>query len=145
MGKARVPWAKIQKAQGDFIDPKYLPEQITLRQFHHIIRKEADAILKHWTQRQAGGEVPFLFMDVVKATGKKNNTSEKNNANDDTLSGEESEEDMQEGDDSQVPEDGASQGDSSSHGSAEQARPGQSLEGAAENPSTVAWLPKFWR
>ncbi|KAH9025353.1 hypothetical protein EDB83DRAFT_2319893 [Lactarius deliciosus] len=66
-GKGRVPWAKLREAQGDFIAAKYLPEGVTLTQYHHLCLKDANALLKHWIQRQAAGKVPFCFKKVQKA------------------------------------------------------------------------------
>ncbi|KAF8274182.1 hypothetical protein EI94DRAFT_1696126 [Lactarius quietus] len=43
----------------------YLPNGITLTQYHHICVEDADALLKHWTQRQAAGEIPFWFKNSV--------------------------------------------------------------------------------
>jgi hypothetical protein len=64
-GKGRIPWARLQAAQGDFVLPEYLPDGCTLTQFHHIRIQDANALLKHWTQRQAAGEVPFRFRTNV--------------------------------------------------------------------------------
>lgn len=66
-GKARIPWARLIEAQGDFILAKYLPNGVTLAQFHHIRVDDANALLKHWTQRQAAGEIPFRFKKFDKA------------------------------------------------------------------------------
>ena len=49
-GKGRIPWARIKAAQGDFILPQYLPDGITLTQYHHIQLNDANALLQHWTQ-----------------------------------------------------------------------------------------------
>jgi hypothetical protein len=51
----------MEKSRDDYIDPMYLPEDIELTQNHHIRLKEADALLQHWTTRQAAGERPLLF------------------------------------------------------------------------------------
>jgi hypothetical protein len=66
-GKGRIPWAKLQGARGDFILAKYLPNGVTLAQFHHLRLDDANALLKHWTQRQAAGEIPFRFKKFDKA------------------------------------------------------------------------------
>jgi hypothetical protein len=66
-GKERVPWAKLQEAQGNFILSKYLPNGVTLTQFHHIRVDDANTLLKHWTQRQSAGEIPLRFMKSDKA------------------------------------------------------------------------------
>ena len=44
-----------------------MPNGVTLTQYHHLRREDADALLKHWTQRQAAGEIPFRFKKVDKA------------------------------------------------------------------------------
>ncbi|KAH9027300.1 hypothetical protein EDB84DRAFT_1563480 [Lactarius hengduanensis] len=66
-GKGRVPWARLREAQGDFIAAEYLPEGVTLTQYHHLRLEDANALLKHWIQRQAAGKVPFRFKKVQKA------------------------------------------------------------------------------
>ena len=65
--KGRIPWAKMKEAQSDFILPKYLPKGITLTQYHHIRLDDANALLQHWTQRQAAGEVPLRFKSNFRA------------------------------------------------------------------------------
>ena len=60
-GKGRIPWARLKEAPGDFILSKYLPASVTLTQYHHICQEDVNALLKHWTQRQAAGEIPFRF------------------------------------------------------------------------------------
>src|SRR6201996_6232911 len=65
-GKGRIPWARIKAAQGDFILPQYLLNGITLTQYHHIQVNDANALLQHWTQRQAAGEIPFQFKNNFK-------------------------------------------------------------------------------
>ena len=60
-GKGRIPWAQLRENQDNFILPEYLPDGYTLTQYHHIRLEDANALLKHWTQRQASGEVPFRF------------------------------------------------------------------------------------
>jgi hypothetical protein len=57
----------MKEAQGDFILAKYLPNGVTISQYHHICLKDANALLKHWTQRQAAGEVALRFKKVGKA------------------------------------------------------------------------------
>ncbi|KAH9166667.1 hypothetical protein EDB89DRAFT_2075607 [Lactarius sanguifluus] len=47
-GKRRVPWAKLHEAQGDWISAEYLPEGVTLTQYHHIRLDDANSLLKHW-------------------------------------------------------------------------------------------------
>ena len=65
--KGRIPWARMKEAQGDFILPQYLPNGITLTQYHHIQLDDANALLQHWTQRQAAGEIPLWFKNNFKA------------------------------------------------------------------------------
>ncbi|KAI9436453.1 hypothetical protein H4582DRAFT_2078612 [Lactarius indigo] len=60
-GKGRIPWARLKETPGDFILSKYLPAGVTLTQYHHIRQEDVNALLKHWTQRQAAGEIPFRF------------------------------------------------------------------------------------
>ncbi|KAF8260380.1 hypothetical protein EI94DRAFT_1706336 [Lactarius quietus] len=67
-GKGRVPWSQLHKAQNDFIQANYLPNSVTLTQYHHICLEDVDSLLKHWTQRQAAGEVPLQFRKVEKAS-----------------------------------------------------------------------------
>jgi hypothetical protein len=66
-GKGRVPWTRLQETQSDFILPEYLPTGVTLTQYHHIRLEDANALLEHWTQRQAAGEISFRFRKVEKA------------------------------------------------------------------------------
>ena len=112
-----------------------MPKHVALKQYHHIRREDANAILKHWTERQAAGKVPFRFS---KALWKTKDVPEENNADDDMLPGEEAEEDRQDDDDSHVRGNGAPQGDVGSDGLAEQAHVDESLGNAAENPSRVS-------
>ncbi|KAN0136928.1 hypothetical protein V8E53_005369 [Lactarius tabidus] len=65
--KGRVPWAKLQEARDEFILPKYLPDDFTLTQYHHICINDADSLLRHWMQRQAAGEIPFQFKNILMA------------------------------------------------------------------------------
>jgi hypothetical protein len=44
-----------------------LPNDIALTQYYHIRLEDANALLRHWTQRQAAGEIPFRFKKVDKA------------------------------------------------------------------------------
>ena len=57
----------MQNAQDDYILPKYLPDGCILTQYHHIRLDDADALLIHWTQRQADGEVPLRFKNLPMA------------------------------------------------------------------------------
>ena len=79
-GKGRVPWARLEEARAQYILAEYLPNDVTLTQFHHIRLEDADALLKHWTQRQAAGEIPLRFKKKGKQCGKK--ASVPNNASD---------------------------------------------------------------
>jgi hypothetical protein len=51
-GKQRVPWTELQRAQNEYIEPEYLPKQVTLKQYYHLHRDYVSAILEHWTWRQ---------------------------------------------------------------------------------------------
>ncbi|KAH8982776.1 hypothetical protein EDB86DRAFT_2834214 [Lactarius hatsudake] len=66
-GKRRVPWAKLREAQGNWIAAEYLPEGVTLMQYHHICLDNVNSLLKHWIQRQATSKIPFCFKKVDKA------------------------------------------------------------------------------
>jgi hypothetical protein len=65
--KGRIPWAKIENSRDDYIDPKFLPEGITLKQFHHLRVKDATSILEHWMNRRAKGKTPFRFKEMDKS------------------------------------------------------------------------------
>jgi hypothetical protein len=134
-GKGRVPWTELERARDDYIEPEYLPKQVALKQYYHIRQDEANAMIDHWTQRQAAGKVPLRFKKVVKATRQNNGTSEENDADEDPNmgSGDEAENDRQGNYGSQVGGHGVSQGDSSRNG------PGQSHDSTVENPSEVGW------
>ena len=97
MGNGRVPWTKLQKAPDDYIDPKYLPKdhKVVLKQYYHIQKKDANALLEHWISRQAAGEVPFRFRDMSKAIGKNNSTAGETDTDTEIGSGNEAEEDLQ--------------------------------------------------
>ena len=62
----RILWAKLKEAQGNFILSKYLLTDITLTQYYHLYVEDVDALLKHWMQRHAAGEIPFQFKKVEK-------------------------------------------------------------------------------
>jgi hypothetical protein len=70
--KARVPWAELQRAWDKYIAPKYLPMQVTIKQYYHLRQKDVNSILQHWVQRQATGMVPFDFKKVTKAIHQRN-------------------------------------------------------------------------
>jgi hypothetical protein len=137
--KGRIPWAKLKRAQDDFIDPKYLPKNLILKQFHHLHQDNVNAILNHWMERQAAGKVPFQFKKV-NATWKNKHTLEKSDADTNMESGKEAEEDLQSGDDNQEQGNGDFQGQGSSNSSNEHALPGQGLGNATENPRRVGWF-----
>jgi hypothetical protein len=98
--KGRVPWTQLQKARVDYIEPEYLPEHITLKQYYHLSQEDVNAMLEHWTRRQAAGKVPFCFRKVAKAVRENVDALEENDADADSDmgSGEEAEEGSQ-GDD----------------------------------------------
>ena len=101
MGKERVPWTELQRAKGNYIRPKYLPEGVTLKQYYHLCQANVDAILKHWTWRQAAGKIPFCFRKAVKAIWQNKHTPEETNANIDTAPAEDAEKGPQDDNDSQ--------------------------------------------
>jgi hypothetical protein len=140
VGNGKVPYAELQRAQGDYIKPKYLPKKVTLKQYYHLRQNDVNAILDHWTKRQADGKVPLSFKKEAKAIQQKKRTSEENSS--DAEMGEEAEGDLQDNGDSQARGDAASQVDGGSNDSTEEAHPGQSLGNAAENPSGVGSLLK---
>jgi hypothetical protein len=59
--KVRVPWRRLREAPEEFIDSDYLPMGVTLTQCHHLRVKDANTLLKHWTQRKADGKIPLQF------------------------------------------------------------------------------------
>jgi hypothetical protein len=63
-GKGRIPRARLQKAQGDYVLDKYLPTGVTLAQYHHICLRDANSLLQHWTARQVAGQIAFRFKTV---------------------------------------------------------------------------------
>jgi hypothetical protein len=63
-GKGRIPWARLQKAQGDYVLDEYLPTGVTLAQYHHIRLQDANSVLQHWTARQVAGQIAFRFKTV---------------------------------------------------------------------------------
>jgi hypothetical protein len=65
-GKGRIPWTQLHQAQGDYVLQEYLPAGVTLTQYHHIRLGDANALLQHWTARQAAGLIPFRFKKVAK-------------------------------------------------------------------------------
>lgn len=113
----------------EFIKPKYLPKNVTLRQYHHLHRDEVDALLKHWVRRQAAGKPPLRFREMVKDDLQNEHIPEENNADADMEPGGEAEEDIQDGDGGQMQENGTFQADSGSN--------------AAENSSRVGRILKY--
>ena len=140
-GKGRVPWAKLKRAWGNYIEAKYLPKDVALKQYYHLRQEDVNAILKHWMQRKADGEVPFLFKKAVKAICQNVHTLDGNGSDGDAEQSEE-EQDLQNSNSSRAQGDGQSQGDSGSDPSAEHTHPGQSLDNAAESPNGVSWCLK---
>jgi len=136
-GKGRVPWAELQRAQGDYIKPKYLPKQVTLKQYYHLCKENVNAMLEHWMWRQAAGKVPFHFRKGLEAILQTKRTSEENDADADMGPCDKDEENLQDNNGSQVWGNGASLGDCGGSCSTEQAYPGQCLGSAAENSSKV--------
>jgi hypothetical protein len=63
-GKGRIPWARLQKAQGNYVLDEYLPAGVTLVQYHHIHLQDANSLLQHWTARQVAGQITFRFKMV---------------------------------------------------------------------------------
>jgi hypothetical protein len=47
VGNGKVPYAELQRAQGDYIKPKYLPKKVTLKQYYHLRQNDVNAILDH--------------------------------------------------------------------------------------------------
>ena len=142
-GKGRIPWAELQKAQGDYVEGEYLPENVVLRQYYHLRQDDVNALLGHWTQRQSDGKIPFRFKKVAKASRQNQCASEESDADTDMELGEESEEGPQDDNRSQAQADELLRGGDGSSGSTEQAHPGQTLGNAAENPNGVSWCQKY--
>jgi hypothetical protein len=67
-GKGRIPWTSLRLAQGEYIADEYLPVGVTLTQYHHIRLGDANALLQHWTTRQAAGAIACRFKKVDKAS-----------------------------------------------------------------------------
>ena len=93
-GKGQVPWSKLEKDQLNYIEAKYLPENLTLKEVHHLCQEEVDGILKHWTHRQAADEVPFTFR-APRPIQQNNRTVEESNADANMGLGKEGEENSQ--------------------------------------------------
>ena len=136
-GKGRVPWAELQRARDDYIEAEYLPKDVSLKQYYHLRQEDVNAMLEHWAQRQAAGEVPFLFKEVVKAVRQNVRMSDGTGSDGDAEPSEE--EDLQNSIGTRTQGGGQSRGDGNSNSSTEHAHSGQSPENAAENPNGVSW------
>ncbi|KAH9030878.1 hypothetical protein EDB85DRAFT_2146392 [Lactarius pseudohatsudake] len=129
---------------------KYLPNGITLTQYHHIRLEDANSLLKHWTQRQAAGEVPFRFKKMDKA-GRHGSARAGpiNQAEEDVHGGQAHEETQgdgegltEEGPDGQSQGDGAGSPNSSTNGQQPREElPTQEDRGSPTNPSLPLPLP----
>jgi hypothetical protein len=64
-GHGRISWTRLEKAQNDYIEAEYLPAGIILKQYHHLRSSTVNALLEHWTTRQAAGQRPFRFKRAV--------------------------------------------------------------------------------
>src|SRR5437879_5363705 len=116
--KARVPWAELQRARDEYIEPKYLPMQVVLWQYYHLRQGDVNSILRHWVRRQAASMVPFRFKKVTKAIPQRNGDGVNMGSSDE-------DEDLQ-------------NNDSGSNHSGEETNLGQSLGNAAGNSNEVA-------
>jgi hypothetical protein len=134
--KGRVPWAELQRAPDDYIEAKYLPKGVALRQYYHLRQDAVNEVLEHWTERQAAGEVPFQFKEEIKAARKNKRTSDDNDTDTGRDPREDSEEDRQSDNDGQARVDAEFQGDGDSN------LPDQGLEFSPENPNRVGWFLK---
>lgn len=141
-GNRRVPYTELQRAQGDYVKPKYLPKQVTLKQYYHLRQDDVNAMLDHWAQRQADGKVPLRFKKAAKAFQQKKCSAEENDSNADMGPSEKAEGGPQDNGDIQARWDAASQGDRGRNDLTEEAHPGQSPGNAAKNPSGVGSLLK---
>jgi len=64
--KGRVPWKKLERAPGDYIEPKYLLEKVvTLQQYYHLCLEDVSSMLKYWAERQATNKVPLRFIKAA--------------------------------------------------------------------------------
>ena len=65
-GSSKIPWSRLREAQQEYILDEYLPAGgVILKQYHHYRSSTTNALLKHWTTRQAAGLVPFRFTKAV--------------------------------------------------------------------------------
>ena len=125
---------ELERSRGEYIEPKYLPKQVVLKQYYHLRQKDVSDILKHWTRRQAMGKVPLRSMKVVRAS--------EDSSTDTDVEPAKGEESSQDNKGSQTQEDGPMQGDSSTNCSAKQICSGRSHADAAEDPSGVSSILK---
>jgi hypothetical protein len=127
----------LKKAQNNYIEDKYLPKNITLKQYYHLHQDNMNTMLKHWTERQAAGEVPFQFKKKVEAALKEYCTLEENDANSNVELDEGPREDLQSGDGSHAQGNGEFSGQVGSNSSNGHTLPGQGLGNAAKNSNRV--------
>ena len=103
-------------------------------------------MLKHWTERQAAGDVPFWFkkeiVALVAATQKNNCTLEENDANSNVGLDEGAVGHLQSSDGSHALGNGESPGELGTNSPNEHTLLGQGLGNAAENLSNVGWSLK---
>jgi hypothetical protein len=125
----------MEKSQDDYINPKYLPEGITLKQFHHLKAEDATSILAHWMKRRDKGKVPFRFKKIDKATQRKQANSDSGGA----CSREE--ELPEEDEETQVQKNSKIEGKVDD--STESCNVDEGHGGASESPSRVSWFPKY--
>jgi hypothetical protein len=63
-GKAPVPWKKLNKDPGPFIDDEYLPDGFTFDDPMHIPKPDLLEVFSHWEDRLAAGDTVFSFKGV---------------------------------------------------------------------------------
>ena len=139
-GKRRVPWTELEKAQDEYINPKYLPKQVALKQYYHLRQKDVNNILEHWTMRQAAGRAPLHFRKEVSSELQNDCTQEENGAGTglEPTEGE----NVQDDKGSHTQEDGPLQGDWNTNCSTERVHSSPSHGDAAGTPNRVYLLPK---
>ena len=59
--RATVPWIQLMTDQDDFIDKKYIPTTITLKDPSKLKQSEVMMILNHWNNRISANKVGFKF------------------------------------------------------------------------------------
>ena len=94
-GSERVPWSTLQKYQAKYIKPKYMPKRVMFRQYYHICQRDAEALLEHWTRRQAAGKTPLHFRKVSETILQTGRTLEESNSDKGMQPGTGSEDDLQ--------------------------------------------------